>query len=324
MAVPRNALTFPLAPVALALIAGCGSSTAAVDGAIGPDVPVADANVDARPASLCTGYPVEWPADATAKAAAVAELATLSTTADLTWSDARGTLASVFGLDATLTSCTDGHDVGVEVAAFLTAHPALFQFDASQWSALVPYDCKNVGTSLEILNRGRLTLDGQPVLHDTLAYSIKRTPVGVTLTSVIATYLPADLTGLGARMEACTDADLGAVEAAVRATALPARTYEQCTETGALTYQMKAGDTISVLPGVAWTWDDGDHAVALTGQRTARITLAAANYTPELLASDARCPVGDGADFTIGFDVTFDVHTGEITYIKPGLDCIVC
>jgi hypothetical protein len=25
-----------------------------------------------------------------------------------------------------------------------------------------------------------------------------------------------------------------------------------------------------------------------------------------------------------GFDVTFDVHTGEILAVKPGLDCIVC
>lgn len=45
-----------------------------------------------------------------------------------------------------------------------------------------------------------------------------------------------------------------------------------------------------------------------------------------LLSSDARCPVvnGDGQQFTVGFDIVFDVHTGAILSVKPGIDCTVC
>jgi hypothetical protein len=64
--------------------------------------------------------------------------------------------------------------------------------------------------------------------------------------------------------------------------------------------------------------------VRLTATRTVRVTIAASNYTPDLLASDALCPVPRSEEFTIGFDVTIDAHTGEIVFIKPGLDCFVC
>jgi len=64
--------------------------------------------------------------------------------------------------------------------------------------------------------------------------------------------------------------------------------------------------------------------VVLTGQRVLRVTVNRANYTSQLTASDARCPTADGRGFTVGFDITFDVHTGAIVYVKPGLDCVVC
>jgi hypothetical protein len=35
-------------------------------------------------------------------------------------------------------------------------------------------------------------------------------------------------------------------------------------------------------------------------------------------------PDGDGDQSVIGFDITFDVHTGAILNVKPGLDCVVC
>jgi hypothetical protein len=78
------------------------------------------------------------------------------------------------------------------------------------------------------------------------------------------------------------------------------------------------------LSNEAWSWEEGAGQVLMTGQRTLRVTVDPANYTRELMSSDARCPVGDGNDFVIGFDVTFDVHTGAILGVKPGLDCVVC
>jgi hypothetical protein len=62
----------------------------------------------------------------------------------------------------------------------------------------------------------------------------------------------------------------------------------------------------------------------MTGQRILRVTVDPANYTSQLTSSDARCPTADGNSFTVGFDITLDVHTGAIIYVKPGLDCVVC
>ena len=64
----------------------------------------------------------------------------------------------------------------------------------------------------------------------------------------------------------------------------------------------------------------------LLGQRTLRVTLDPSNYSPELMSSSARCPVTDttSEDFTIGFDIVFDVQTGVVIQVTPGLDCIVC
>lgn len=66
--------------------------------------------------------------------------------------------------------------------------------------------------------------------------------------------------------------------------------------------------------------------VLLTGQRTLRVIVNPVNYTPELLSSSARCPVlgGGSNEFSVGFDIEFDVYTGEINSIKAGLDCFVC
>lgn len=66
--------------------------------------------------------------------------------------------------------------------------------------------------------------------------------------------------------------------------------------------------------------------VLLTGERTLRVIVNPANYSAALLSSDARCPVsdGDGSQFTVGFDLVLDVHTGAILSVKPGLDCTVC
>lgn len=62
----------------------------------------------------------------------------------------------------------------------------------------------------------------------------------------------------------------------------------------------------------------------MTGQRTLRVTVNPANYTSALMSSSARCPGPGGNGSTIGFDITFDVHTGAVISVKPGLDCVVC
>jgi hypothetical protein len=73
-----------------------------------------------------------------------------------------------------------------------------------------------------------------------------------------------------------------------------------------------------------WIWKEDTGQVILTGQRILRVTVDPANYTPGLISSDASCPVGNGNGIVIGFDIVFDIHTGAITGIRPGLGCITC
>jgi hypothetical protein len=174
---------------------------------------------------------------------------------------------------------------------------------------------------------GRAKLANHALGRDTLSYSFKRAGATIVVTAVVATYLPPMPADLDAAMTACNDITIGAAEAAVRSTPLLASTFDNCNFTGQTSYTIKDGDTVALLPGDTWTWSEAEGAVQLTATRTVRVTLAPANYQdrPDLLASDAKCPVPDSdEDFTVGFDITMDAHTGEILFIKPGLDCSVC
>jgi hypothetical protein len=163
------------------------------------------------------------------------------------------------------------------------------------------------------------------VNQDLLAYSVKRIDGVVTLTSVNGTYVPTAKEGMADAMTTCGSLTAAQAEATARATPLPANVYSQCIPQGNLTYQPRAGDTFALGPE-SWLWDEGTGEVLMNGQRTLRVTVNPANYTADLLNSAARCPVTDpdSEDFTVGFDLTFDVQTGEIQFIKAGLDCVVC
>ena len=133
-----------------------------------------------------------------------------------------------------------------------------------------------------------------------------------------------DVAGLAAcssnQPGAAPDARVTPSIALARQTPLQADTFSQCNPTGTVTYTPKANDTFAFAPAETWTWHDGTGNVLLLGQRTLRVTLDPSNYTPELLASAARCPIGDADDFTVGFDV----NTGLVLQVTPGFDCIVC
>jgi len=123
--------------------------------------------------------------------------------------------------------------------------------------------------------------------------------------------------------------ELSAVSASVAAIArdrqLTAGVYSQCNRTGTVTYTPHANDTFSFASDPTWTWQEGSGQVELTGQRTLRVVVNPENYNASLLSSDARCPVADdSSQFTVGFDIVFDVHSGEVLSVKPGIDCTVC
>lgn len=248
----------------------------------------------------------------------------MSPGATLTWDASEGTLSSVIQLATPLTGCSDGQDVNAQVAGVLAAHPALFQLDVAEWQLPPFYDCKFVDDAT--LNMPRRRLAGRPVARDVFAYWLRRVDGVVQLTAVNGTYLPVLDAAAGNAMTSCTTLTEPAAVARARDTQLTATVYSQCSPTGSVSYTPRSNDTLGFLGDATWSWQDDSGRVLLTGQRTLRVIVDPANYSAALLSSDARCPVpdGDGSQFTVGFDMVFDVHTGAILSVKPGLECTVC
>ena len=172
----------------------------------------------------------------------------------------------------------------------------------------------------------RQHLAGSLVQRDVFAYRLRRINGVVQLAAVNGTYLPVLESATGDRMAACNTLTSSAATATARGTPLSATVYSQCSRTGTVTYTPRANDHFSFVSGAAWSWQEDSGRVLLTGERTLRVVVDAANYNAALLASDARCPVpdGGGSQFTVGFDIAFDVYSGAILHVKPGLDCSVC
>jgi hypothetical protein len=270
----------------------------------------------------CAQYPIPWHPAAGTQAAAKSDLAALSPGAAMTWDGNIGTLTSALPLGAPLAGCTDGQDVGQQVFDMLAAHPALFQLDLSEWRKPEPFDCKYLEDNTT-LSMGRNSLAGRPVAEDVFAYTLKRIDGQVQLASVNGTYLPVIGATIGNAMTACSSLTEPAAQATAQAAPLRAIVYSQCRKTGKVDYTPRANDGFS-LSLEAWTWDESAGQALLSGQRTLRVIVDPANYTPELMSSAASCPSTDGEGTVIGFDVLFDVHTGEILNVKPGIDCVVC
>lgn len=248
----------------------------------------------------------------------------MSPGAALTWNASEGTLSSVIQLATPLTGCSDGQDVNAQVASVLAAHPALFELDLSEWQLPPFYDCKFIDDAT--LNMPRRQLAGKPVAQDVFAYWLRRVNGVVQLTAVNGTYLPVLDAATGDTMTSCTTLTEPAAVARARSTRLTATVYSQCARTGSVSYTPRSNDSLGFLGSATWSWQADSSGVLLTGQRTLRVIVHPSNYNSALLSSDARCPApdGNGNQFTVGFDLVFDVHTGEILSVKPGLDCTVC
>jgi hypothetical protein len=277
----------------------------------------------AAPAS-CAQYPIPWQPPAGAQTTAQVTLSTMSPGATMTWNASEGTLSGVVQLDVPLTSCSDGQDVNALVAGVLAEYPALFQLDLREWRMPEFYDCRYVDDAL--LSMPRESLAGQPVAQDLFAYWLRRINGVVTLTAVNGTYLPVLDAATGHRMASCTTLTQSAAVTRARSTRLTATTYSQCSRTGSVRYTPRSNDTFSFLDDPTWSWQADGGRVLLTGQRTLRVIVNPKNYSSALLSSDARCPLpdGDGSQYSVGFDIVFEVHTGAILSVKPGLDCTVC
>jgi hypothetical protein len=278
-----------------------------------------DASADT---ASCPQYPILWRPTDGGQSAAQSELAAMSPGATMSWNGNTGTLTSVSRLGVPLDSCSDGQDANAQVMGLLAAHPALFQIDLAEWQSLEPYDCKYVDDATLALPRQRLA--GWPVARDMVGYWLRRVNGVVQLTAVNGVYLPVLDSAAANSMSACNTLTEAAATTRARSTQLTAGVYSQCNRTGTATYTPRSNDTIGFVSDPTWTWQEGSGQVELTGQRTLRVIVNPANYNSELLSSDARCPAAEPGQFTVGFDVVFDVHTGAIVSVKPGIDCVVC
>jgi hypothetical protein len=316
----------------LMVVAACGGGSGdrldAGDGTA--DAALADAEpamTDAAPLPVCDEWPIVLTPAAGAQAAAEAELATLSPGTSLSWNANAGTVSTIFQLDLPLSGCVPGADVYAQVFALLEAHPALFQLDLDEWSTPAPYGCEHVPTQIQTLGLGRERLAGHVVQRDVFSFALRRNDQDeVRLTAVVATYLPPASFDLGETMDRCSRLTAAEAEAVTRATTFTTPTFFHCTPTGSVTYVPQASDTVEFADHASWTWDEGAGHVLLTGTRTMRLTVHPDHHTQELLDSAAACPVADpeSDEYTVGWTLTFDVQTGALLSITPGLDCIVC
>jgi hypothetical protein len=292
-----------------------------------PEMPADAAVSDAAPLARCPAYPLPWLISPQGtQAAAAADLASISPGATLTWNDPVDTLQSIAGMDAMLPGCADGEDVNAQVMAFLAAHPALFQIDVTEWGVPLPLDCSLITEDVQTFSMGRTRVASHPLNQDLFTYNLKRVGGVVEITGVYAIYLATPYAGVDDQMTACNTLTAEGAASTARSTPLPAVVLDQCVATGNLTYQIHDNDTLTFARAENWGWDASTGQVLLSATRTLRVTVNPLNYTADLLASTARCPVTDpdSEDFTVGFDITFDAFTGEILFILAGLDCVVC
>ncbi|MFO0747368.1 MAG: hypothetical protein U1F43_17125 [Myxococcota bacterium] len=290
---------------------------------------VTDASVDGDAVTpvACDPYPLELRGDATARTRAEAALAALAPAATLDWDDGRGTLKSVLHLDLPLTDCVGTQNVFDHAWAKVLATPDLFQLDKSEWQLPAPVPCSAVTADPMLLNFGRATLGGQPVLKDIFVFILAKKDGLVTLTGVSGFYLPKSTPALTALLASCPELDTAQALAAVAKTPLPFAKFFQCQPTGDGTYTAHADDTLEFDEAAAWSWDDapGTGGVHLVKNHAARLIVAEANRSADLMASDANCPAEPpDPGRVVGFRITFDAVTGELLFSLPGVGCIVC
>lgn len=295
--------------------------------------PNPDATADATPDSdtvepaACDPYPIEITADPEAKTRAQAALATLAPEANLDWDDLRGTLRGAYQINLPMPDCTGDTNLYDEVWKKLNATPDLFQLVESEWDHSNNAPCRIIGEDIEILNMGRKTFAGQPVRKDVFAFVVAVRNNVVTLVSTNGVYLPPASPELTARLAACPGLDTAAALEALSKVSFPFTTFDKCVENGDGEYSAHEDDTLEFDDTAYWVWDDDpvDGVVRFTKQLDARLIIAEANRTPDLLASDANCPAEPPAQGrVIGFRITYDAVTGELLVSLPGVGCIVC
>ena len=123
----------------------------------------------------------------------------------------------------------------------------------------------------------------------------------------------------------CAEKTETQMAALLRAEPFSYDTLTQCNIEGSYKYTAATSDTLTFAPSGTLTWEDAPPSLMIRRQRTATLVVSSANYTNDLLRSDANCPDEDGNP-NIGWIRTYDTVTGEIIsdQLTPEPFCLVC
>src|SRR5262245_13415033 len=276
-----------------------------------------------RAAGSCEEYPVVLYPDPDAHAKAEAELQGFAPGATMIWHPARGTFWFVT-LSVPLPQCGSQADVYAQLLALATAHPDLFQFNLKEWKRPAPYACADVGPLAQVLEVHRARVGSHPISHDLIRFTVQRVNSVVTLQALLGDYLPACTPSLDETLSACPDLDADVARQVVKNSEFDYMILNACNWVGSGTYLPNDLDTIAFSIGANWAWQEDSMLprVSFTKSTLGRLVVDPANYTPELINSDANCPGDNGP--SIGFRVTMDSVTNELAGYLPGLNCVVC
>jgi hypothetical protein len=266
----------------------------------------------------CARYPLAVPGSTTHEAAARAELASSSPGATLVWARSRDTLASVQGMSMVLT-CDE--DLGKTLLEHLQTSPALYQVRTDEWRT-EPLPCGAL-TQATYVRFDRTRLGGVAVAKDVL--SLRVAPLGrnrVEVQAAIGFYLPPAAPLLAASLQGCNKSARADAATSARQSRFAYTEFDVCAPVKSHAYAPAADDSVSVgNPDVPiWTWEDDANGVVLRAERRGYVHVTPNNRTPDLLRSDAHCPLQG----SVGFLFTADAVTGELLDQKAGIDCIVC
>ena len=299
-----------------AVLAACGDAGSNMD----PGQPDAGATIE------CGAYPVPWvSASPSTEAAAAADLATLSPSAELKWDPASSTFHSIDRMNLALPACVDGANVYDQVRPLIAAHPTLFQIDLLDWRGPGPRDCGSVtetdnGLYTRIV---RTRLAKHDTDWDSIQYAVRRVDGVVRLAGFLGAYTPLPQPALASALTACSRLTATQAEAIARATPLAAAVVQAAAAPREIMYLAMPDDDVAVSTE-KWSSDpEAGDELKLVGRRTMTVTVSPKNYSADLLGSTARCPAADGTGFTVGFRLEVDAHTSAVVLVRPGIDCII-
>ncbi|MBL8951966.1 MAG: hypothetical protein JNK82_14380 [Myxococcaceae bacterium] len=310
----RNALIF-------LMFTACGVTTADLTAAKATEPETEEARGRSLWAPDCSPYPLAIDVGPNGQAAAQAELAVLSPGATLSWSQVRNTPAVISGAAFSF-ECAPGKDARKLWLDYASAHPALFRLDASEWQTS-PVPCESVTAEAIWLSATRATYAGLPARSDTFAWRWRRDGANVVVEGVAGSWVPPAQYNDALALRACADLDEKKAESTARDTKLGYTVFSWCAPVGSGSYLASPVDTFAADPNAFIELSDQTGKVLARKINDAKVVLDPSSYTPELLQSDANCPLSGGTPH-VGFALRFDAVTGRLDDVKPGIGCIVC